>query len=171
MRAVRWLLWSPILLLLGCYTYSPAPLETIPAGTRVRTRLTPVEMARIREILNRDARNIEGEWLGEEAGDLVLRVPVTVASFGAPGGAGGLGGAVHQPIRIPRGEVVEVEVRRLDRWRTGALVAAGAVIAGVVVVRQFEGTGGEPGIPPGGGGPAEHRAPIRIPLLALPSPR
>jgi hypothetical protein len=171
MRAVRCLFWSPILLLLGCYTYSPAPLDTIPAGTRVRTRLTPVEMARIREILNREAGSVEGEWLGEEAGDLVLRVPVTVASYGGAGGAGGPGGAIHQPIRIPRGEVVEVEVRRLDRVRTAALVAAGAVVAGVVVARQFEGTGGEPGIPPGGSGPAEHAAPIRIPLLSLPSPR
>jgi hypothetical protein len=76
---------------------------------------------------------------------------------------------LHQRIRISHNEVLEVEVRQLDRWKTGALATVGAVVVGVVVARQFGGGQANSNLPPGGNGPAEIVLPVSTLLQLLPS--
>jgi hypothetical protein len=155
------LLCCTLLLASGCYTYAPTALDNIPRGAEVRARLTEAEMARIRDALPARGRSVEGVVL-EGSDPLLLRVPVPAVAGTLPTGA------LHQQLSIPRAEVVEVEIKRLDRARTTLLVASGALVVGAVAAWQLRGGGGGDGnLPPGGGGPAEASFPVRLPLHLL----
>lgn len=160
MHPLRSLLWCSVLIASGCYTYAPTALDDVPRGAEVRARVTAAEMARIREALPAQERSVEGVVL-EGSDPLLLRVPLPAFAGARPSGA------LHQQLSIPRAEVVEVEVKRLDRARTGLLVASGALVVGAVVAWQFRDGSGDSNLPPGGGGPAEAAFPIRIPLSLL----
>src|SRR5690606_34336234 len=139
----------PIFLLTGCYTYAPIPVESAPPGVQVRARLSPVETVRIQEALGTDRRVFDGALLDVDEDSLLLQVPVPAPAAAGPRRP------LFRELTVPRGEVIEIEFRRLDRTKTGAFIVAGVTAAAIIVVRQFRGTGGKSDIPPPSGGPAE----------------
>jgi hypothetical protein len=61
-------------------------------------------------------------------------------------------------VSIPRSELVELETRRLDRFRTAAVAGGVAIVLGAVVLGAL---GDDPGYngPPGPGGGNDGRVP------------
>lgn len=139
-RLHRSVLGLALVALTGCYSYTLAPVESVSPGTGVRARVTPAEAARLARILGRENRVLSGEFVGEEDGGLLLQV----GSVADPAT-----GRLFQRVTIPRAELVELEIRRLDRWKTAGV--AGAVAAAVIYASlqafgdESEAGGREPG--------------------------
>ena len=154
----------PILLLTalttgGCFSYQPTRLETVAPGQAVRVRISPEEADRLVELRLTDDRLVDGV-LVSNGGDGVLldtQVGTTDPQRGTR--------ALRQRITIPAGEIREVELKRVNWLRTGALAGGVAVGVGVVVAAALAGGGGKDG--PGGPDPSELVVPrlgVRLPL-------
>ena len=141
----------------GCYTYAAAP-ESVPAGAGVRARISATHAEQVGEVLGRGNRVLEGVVMESSAETLLLAVPSVVTTPGMPDQR------LRQNLPIPRSEIVELEIRRLDPWRTAGLVGAAAVVLGYVVVEAFDVAGGSPNSGRPGGDQS------RIPLITIPVP-
>lgn len=162
MRFQRALLTAGLFLATGCYAYSPTRVESLVPGQGVRVHLTPMEAVRLEEIRRTDDRVMEGTFQGTTG--LVLSVSTPVSRNDPMTGMR----ALTQTVEIPVAQVVEVEEKRLDRLRTGALVAgltAGAVLGIVIATRNIE--SGGPGDRPTP--PDQSRIPS-FPILRIPVP-
>jgi len=110
----------------ACYRYVTTDAHQLQAGDEVRARLSQAQARELDPVLLRDARTLGGTVL--EPGDpILLQVPVGARAAGAPGPS------LNQRILVPRSEMLEVELRSLDRTRT-ALVVGGAMGLGLGVV-------------------------------------
>jgi hypothetical protein len=149
--AFAWLLLPAV----GCYTYEPVRLGDVPVGADVRARVSSGEAERLREVIGREDRLIEGTVVEDGADELLLDVPVVSAVQRR-------GETLNQRLSLPASEILEVELRRLDQLRTGSVlaVALGAGIA--LLVSQLEGGRGDGPTDPQP--PLEMRFPIRIPI-------
>ncbi len=127
-------------LLTGCYTYGPMEMSALTPDLEVRTRVTGAEADRLAEFLGSDSRIIDGTVQEIDDDNLLLLVPV-LSSIER-----GRGGDLNQRIEILRDGLVEIEVKQLDRARTGVMFAAATVALGVVVIGQLnqDQGGGEP---------------------------
>ena len=128
------------------------PIDSAPTGVGVRGHLSIDGSARARELTGRDRRTINGR---------LLRVDETHIEFGLPvrrepGRLGAEG--LYESLTLARGDVVELELRRLDRMRTVGIVAVAAAAVGVLLVRSLSGDSGGGSAPPGPGG-TESRGP------------
>ncbi|HSM59909.1 MAG TPA: hypothetical protein VK849_03885 [Longimicrobiales bacterium] len=135
------------LLLAGCYTYTPVEPSIAPAGSDVRVRVTrgvPLEVGMLP--VEQDGGLLRGRLLEGAPPDTLL-CSVALASP--------VDGATDRRLRgtvtIPVEAVETLEVRRLDRVRTGVLVGASAVIAAVLVDAAFDIRGGKEGTDDPGG--------------------
>jgi hypothetical protein len=141
-------------LALGCYEYVPTTVEAAPGGARVRAMLTADGRRLLEErfqVQNEEGA-IEGELLERSSDQVRLFVP------SVPLGEAYRGRPLYQQVELPAKDILRLELRKLDRSRTGLLVGGVAALATAVTVRIL--TGGEPGRPPGDGGePAERIAP------------
>lgn len=132
------------LTLQGCYSHSVIPVEGAPMGADVRARISATEADRLQEVLGREYRVLRGEVVAEEPGSLLLEVPAVVGASGQ---------RLNQRVTIPKPEILELEVRELDRWRTAGLVAALAAVGGYLVAAQFgDEDASDTSSPPRGGG-------------------
>jgi hypothetical protein len=132
---------------LGCYAYVPAPLDTLPVGSRVRALLSTETQVVLRDSLGLELRGLNGTLVGREDDRLLFQVRTASGSsaFGSQ--------PLHQRIAVSSQDVLRVEVRRVHGLKTGALV--GAIAAAAVLAVEAWG-GGNPGTPaPPNGGPAE----------------
>ncbi len=145
------------IVLSGCFAYAPVALDTVQPGADVRVLVTPEQARALDELLLREARMVDGRLL-EVGADLLLEVPV------ASGLQGGAMQSLNQRVRLPRSEVLQVELRSLNRGRTGLVVGvAGAVVLGSVIHALSRELGGDTrGDPPP---PGEYRGPIRSPQI------
>jgi hypothetical protein len=140
----------------GCYRYLPVTPEAVPPGEAVRIRLTPEEAANFPDLRLTEGRLLEGRLF--HASESMLTLETTVGVNDPQRGTR----ALVQRVEIPRGAMVELERRELDRARTGFLVAGGTAVVTAVVVSQLrKGSGSDD--PPGGGGVEA----TRVPLLRL----
>ena len=57
----------------------------------------------------------------------------------------------NQRVSIARRDLLELEVRKIDRLRTGALVGSAAVVIGGILVNSLKGEPGKEPLPGGGG--------------------
>lgn len=115
----------------GCYKYAPIDPAELTVGSQARARVTLEQAATIGEITGSGDRVVAGEVVGLDDGSILLSVPT--ASVNA-----GLGTQLlFQRVNIPRTGIVEIETRRLDRARTGALVGIAAIAATYIVASQF----------------------------------
>jgi hypothetical protein len=130
----------------GCFSYIPARPGEVEAGVDVRARVSPDASARIAPLLGAaDARRLDGK-LVELGGDtLIVEVPTVMLTNSE------FGRTPNQRISIPRSELVELEVRKLDRARTMGIVGAGAIVLGVTLVNALKGEPGKEPLPGGGG--------------------
>lgn len=158
MRSVPLLLLAASLATSGCYAYIPiAPQEAAP-GDAVRFRLTPEEAARYQDLRLANPRLIEGTLVQEGETEMVLD-----AHVGRAGAAEG-SRLLVQEVSIPRAEILEVELRKLDGTKTGLVVAGGIVAIATVVAVSGGGSGSDDG---GGTDIPEAR---RIPLIRFSLP-
>ncbi|HEU5210330.1 MAG TPA: hypothetical protein VFU06_13130 [Longimicrobiales bacterium] len=132
----------------GCYSYSEAAIEDVAPGTPVRLRVTGAEADRLAELRMSDDREVPGTLLRRENGAILLDTPIAAAD------ATSRAGRLTQRVEIPVSQVQDVEVRRLDRLRTGALVGAVAAAAVFIVMEGF-----------GSGNANDDRPPIENPEM------
>jgi hypothetical protein len=108
--------------------------------------VSPSAGARIAPLLGAtDARRLDGKLITRAADTLVVEVPTVVLDNRE------FGRTPNQRISIPRSDLLELEVRRLDRWRTTALLGGAAVVIGASLIKALKGEPGKEPLPGGGG--------------------
>lgn len=156
MRSLRWA-WCVLLAALsGCYSYTAVSPDDVHPGATVRARITAAEAERVGEVIGRDTRVLEGELVEREPESVLLEV---TSGSSMPGTQPQ---RFRQRLRLQRPALVEMEVRRLDSWRTAGVVAAAGVVAGYVIAAAFGDGLGLPGSNKGG------EDNNRLPLLVVP---
>jgi len=132
----------------GCYTYVPATLDAVPAGTAVRAVLSTEAQLVLRDSLGLRQQTVQGT-LADRDGDRVL---LAIRADGGDWRAGSH--ALYQRVALFPRDVLQVEVKRLHRGRTVGLLVGIAATATVVAIEAV--VRGNPGTPePPGGGPPE----------------
>ena len=97
-------------LLAGCFSYIPARPGEIEEGFDVRARVSPSAGARIAPLLGAtDARRLDGKLITNGADTIIVEVPTVMLDNRE------FGRTPNQRVSIPRGDLVELEVRKLDR--------------------------------------------------------
>ncbi len=142
----------------GCYTYRTASVEELRPGSQFRARLSATEAERLEAILPRAVRVIEGTFVEQNGNGLLLEVPVTSELQGIRVQT------LKQRVDVAPAGIVELELKELDRRRTGLVAGIGGVVVGIAVYAQLtkDSRGRTPGT---GGGPNESVfAGIRIPF-------
>ena len=159
MRIAQKVIASMILLLLGCYTYVPAALETVPLNTEIKARVSTEGQIALRDRVGLDTRELQGKLLEKDANTILLEVPTTGPFSGTNGQQ------LYQRVDVPTRDVLEVEMRQPSPGRTaGLVVAALAAATGIVVAAVLVDTG--PGS--GGDGPPGPEDRIVRPLFTIP---
>ena len=144
----------------GCYSYSLTPVDRLSVGEPVRARITGAEAERLEPILGSSGREVEGPLLEMQDSGIVVAVSSTVSTEGGMSAT-----RAYQRISIPRSELEEVQVRHLDGFRTGVLVAGGAV--GVAAIFAAASGAISLGTGQGKGNSNKSREPSPLPILRL----
>jgi len=137
-----------IVLVLACYRYVPASLDVVPSGSAVRATLSTEAQLALRDSLGLQRQTVQGTLVERDGDRLLLAVRTDAAEWraGAP--------ALYHRIAVTPRDVLQVEVKRLQRGRTAGLLAALAAAATISVIELIR--RGNPGTPSsGGGGPPE----------------
>lgn len=145
----------------GCYRYVPSTIEAVSEGDRVHAVLDEPAQRRLREQHNLETTRLSGTLVQREGQKLSFYVPSGPMSqnFGTPQ-------TLYQLVEVNESDIVRVDLREMDVFRTVTLAAVGAAAATFIVVRSLR--GGEPATPNGGGdGPPESVRGwlIQIPLI------
>lgn len=129
----------------GCYSFQPVEWTEVAPPMQVRARVSLAQAERLETLLPVDGRLVEGEVVGREPDELLLRVPTSTLAGGA------MSRVLYQQIVLPRDGVLEVELKEIDGMRTGAAVAVGGLVAGTVMWAIIAGRSGgsTSGDPPG----------------------
>jgi len=145
------------LALSACYAYTAAPSSGARVGDRVRVRISGAEADRLEPMLGQSGRTIEGDLLEEADSSVALGVALPYQLDAAT-----MGSRAQQRIVIPRAELQQLELRRLDKVRTSLLIGIG--VAGVVAIAASKGSSllGGSGA---GGSPNERRVPLMAPMV------
>lgn len=131
--------------LAACYSYTAVPITSVPVGTAVRARVSgAVADSLSQQLGHEEDRVVNGQLLATQGDAVLLSVPSVSAS------RDGSLTRTYQRVMVPQAGITEFEVRRLDRWKTGGLVALVTAVVGFVAVRQFGNESAVPG--PGKGG-------------------
>jgi hypothetical protein len=119
--------------LAGCYNYARVQPGAVPAGSEVRVRVSDGVRLNVGEIpLLQDGGTVEGKVMRTPTADtLYCDVLVGVPADGE------VNRGLRGTVSIPAGAVESVEVRRLDKLRTGGLVGVGVALAWMVVDASF----------------------------------
>lgn len=139
--------WSKTLALVlllgaaGCYHYVPAPTAPVAQGTPIRLRLATPQSFELSALTAHNIGTVTGEWIREENGQVVLSAMWLDAVTGEGFDAGAW------TFSVPRDNVADLSVRSVSRWRTLAVVAAGALATwvGWESLRGSDAGGGQPG--------------------------
>ncbi len=158
-RALTFLLVTPVLV--SCYTYVPATLETVPEGSRVRALISTEAQIDLERRIGLDARELEGDLVERSTDRVLLAVKVPPPATGLATTR-----ALRQRIDLAPRDVLRLDVRKTDGARTALLLGgiAGAATLGIVAVLE----GGNPGQGPNGGGPPPEqivRWVVGVPLI------
>ena len=142
-----WRLLALLLLSTGCFSYLPVTSASdVGPGISVRARISPTASAQIAPLLGAtDARRLDGTLITQSADTLIVEVPIVIQD------AREFGHTPNQRVSIARRDLIELEVRRIDRLRTGAVAGAAAVVIGSVLVSAMKSDGGKEPLPGGGG--------------------
>lgn len=141
--AVGLMMMSMAAALGGCYSYQRVPLTEIPPGADVRARVSADHADSLRSQIGQSRRVLEGVVVSASADQLLVSVPaMTSAESAIP---------LRQNVAVPRSAIFEVELRRLDKVKTGAVVAAAAAGAAILAYAAFDIGNGSPGGNKGGG--------------------
>lgn len=118
-------------------------------GASVRMRIDARTAQQIEPLLGRtDARLLAGTVVTTGQDTLIVEVPTTAQLAGS-----GTFQTLHQRVSIPRGSLLEVETRTLNRTRTWIVSGAAAAIIGAIILNATVERGGSQG--GNGGSPPE----------------
>ena len=121
-------------LLSGCYTYAPLESSDAMPGSNVRARLSATAAARIAPSLGAgDARLLTGVVVDAQKDALTLEVPTV------PVGTSTAQQGLFQRVTVARTDMLEIERRTLDKQRTGTVIGAAIVGAGMVTAAIIHG--------------------------------
>ncbi|MGD8321804.1 MAG: hypothetical protein PVJ02_15255 [Gemmatimonadota bacterium] len=140
----------------GCYTYTPASLDEVSPQQDVRLRLSTAEAERLEPFRRSGGRTLDGKVTGMEGDSVTVKVEAVSELRGARVET------LYQYLHVSSSDVVDVELRELDKGRTYLVTGAGVVAAAALVISRIGGNGGSSG-PDQGGGPFE----AVVPLLSL----
>lgn len=142
MRHPRWFLPFVIgVLAAACHHYTPVDPADVAPGDELRVFMTRDAAAGLAPVVAADARRVDGRLVRWGERRIVLRVPqVAEPAYAA------YARRLSQEVRVAAADIVSVEVRELDRLRTGALAAAVAGAVGFALVELLSGESrpGEP---------------------------
>jgi hypothetical protein len=130
----------------ACYSYTPIQAGVVQPGVDVRVRISAGAGERIAPLLGTTPRVLTGKVISDVRDTVIVEVPaVTQAAIGSAVQT------LHQRVSLPKTEVIEWEIRTLNRGRTYALVGGAGAIAIALLINTLQ---GEPGSdrPPGNGG-------------------
>ena len=138
---------SVVPLLAGCFSYAPIEPSELQPGISVRARVSQTAGERIAPLLGAtQARLLSGTLITQAGDTLIVEVPTVMAAD-----ATDFGRTPHQRVSIARGELLELEIRRLDRYRTAALAGTAALVVGIALLKGLRGGPGKEPLPGGGG--------------------
>ncbi len=129
----------------ACYSYTSVQVGAVQPGVDVRAHVSAAAGERIAPLLGTTPRVLTGKFISDVRDTVIVEVPtVTQTAIGSTVQT------LHQRVSLSKSDVIEWEIRTLDRFRTYALVAGAAAVAVSVLVKLK----GEPGSdrPPGNGG-------------------
>lgn len=148
-------------LLTGCYSYTPIPLEVTPNGQDVRiliTRQGALELVEVTDVQG-EVPSVTGQIVNREGREVLMRVPVGQRRDGFHRVS------LEQTIRIPAGEILQVERRDFDRGKT-ALLGVGFIAGSAFIITSImNALGGDTGTD-GTAPPDENRIPV--PMISIP---
>ena len=138
---------SAALLFAGCFSYMPVTsVADVEPGYSVRARVSPTASARIAPLLGAsDARRLDGTLISQSTDTLIVEVPTVMMDTRE------FGRTPNQRVSILRNELLELEVRRMDRMRTIAVAGTAAIVVGSILIRSLRGEPGKEPLPGGGG--------------------
>ena len=133
----------------SCYRYVPAAPEVVPVGSEVRALLSTEGQVSMLNAVGLDARSIVGRLEASDGDALrfAVRAPFALARPGAP----------EEYVRfalVPR-DVLRLELRRLDKAKTGAFAGALLAVTSAIVILAVRGEFSGGSQPPPGGQPVQ----------------
>ena len=152
------LLMALVILVSGCARWVPARVGDVPLGTDVRLRLSDEGAAQLEDLTGTRRSEVSGQLLQWD-GEVMVSAALQAA------GAGANSSSLRQRFVVDQEDILGVDIRELDRTRTGLFVGGVAVVAGsaiVWVVSQLAG-GGTAATNPPPNAPSEPFVRIRIP--------
>ena len=133
-----------LLAIAGCARWVPTPLGTVPPGSDVRLRLSEDGAERLAESTGSRRVEVTGELIQWEPQVLLSTVLATAGMGVDPG--------LRQRLVVDPDEVLAIDVREVDRTRTGLLAGSVVAVAGSAiawaVVNIIRGSEGAPATPP-----------------------
>jgi hypothetical protein len=154
MHVNRWVIFTSLLLTGACYSYKPARLESITPGSSVRVRLSEDAAERLTDEGVTSTRLLDGVLLQNGGESLLLDTDLDAS--------GPSRRILRQRLSIPVGGITEIELKQLDRMRTGVALGVGVAVVGAVIASQLAGGFGRDENP--GPEPGELRIPLPIGL-------
>lgn len=137
----------------ACYAYTPAALDEVAPQQDVRLSLSQAEAARLEPYRGSASRTLDGR-VTEIGGDsLTVRVEAVSQLRGVRVET------LYQYLHVAHADVLDVELKKLDKGRTYLLTGAGVVAAAALVISRIGGNSGASG-PNQGGGPFEAVVPV-----------
>lgn len=143
---------SALLVVGGCYRYTPSSPQEIAPGQVVRLRLSPEEAGKYADLRLANPRLLDGTVVDRNGSELMVDASLRVSEPGAGPRE------LMQRLNVPLTGVLDVELRELDRTRTSFLMAGGAAALGAVIAASLGGSGSEDG--PGNENPEARRIPF-----------
>jgi hypothetical protein len=141
----------------ACYSYTPIPTDTVPAGEAVRIYVSSAALSGFEDAIATDTPVLRGRVARREGDQLFLRIPVGQRQLGFHSTQ------IDQEVPIPLREITQVERREFNRAATGAMIAGTAGAAAVVIFLIMEAYG-EPTFEED----CPECADMRLPILSVP---
>lgn len=120
------LLTTSLLVTAGCYHYVPTHLGETSPGMEVRVQVSPEQAGRLNQELGTRGELIRGRLVDQFDEALLIETRVLGSQT-----------RIYQRVRIPLGEVVGVEARKLRPLKTGLLIGVLTVTTSVVIANVF----------------------------------
>lgn len=148
---------APIVLILGgCFSYVTAPVDTVPVGEEVRVFVSRQALQELPDLPNGDTPILAGKLTRRDNERLFISVPVARRQEGF------FVSQIGQEVGVRSSEIVQLEMRKLNRTNTALFVGGIGIAAAGVVYAIMEAAGWRDNPDP----PVIEE--FRIPLFSIP---